>query len=319
MTDPSQAAVFADAHDAPDGEADDHPRADQPRPDPLDVPDQWHAYLDSLPDAGASISGANAPKLSVASVFLLLVDWKSTFKETHASTASVWDMLRLLCPPDTDMGTYRAVRKILKSHSLESVCRYDACPRGCVVYKDFSGSQAGCQYKDLDECPRSGCGHPRYVGVGAKRTACHYVYHFSVASWVRALFSQPDLVEHLRNDTPLTRPPTSVLRSFGYRDKVYNNAKLNGDSRNQGLVLSSDGVPYFGSDGANGTRGCWPVVLRTANLPDGLSKSFDLSHMVALEAQEHMTVDALGRVKMERRYTLLCHRFMCVCIICMRV
>lgn len=279
---------------------------DQWHPDvpiPPDVPDQWRLYLDSLPDSGASVSVGG---LSVASVFLLLVDWKSTFKATHASTASVWDMLRLLCSPETDMGTYRDVRKLLKSHSLDSVCRYDACPRGCVVYKNFQGLLAAHEYADLQECPRNGCGHPRYVGVGAGRTACHYVYHFPVSSWIRALFAKPELATLLRNDTPLSRPATSVLRSFGYRDKVYNNAHLKGDRRNQGVILSADGVPYFGSDGANGTRGCWPVVLRSGNLPDGLSKSFDMSHMVALEAQEHATVDVLGRIKMERRcvYTL---------------
>jgi hypothetical protein len=208
------------------------------------------------------------------------------------------------------MGKYRDVRKILKSHSLDSVCRYDACPRGCVVYKDFSGSQVSQEYADLQECPRNGCGHPRYVGAGSRRTACHYVYHFPASSWMRSLFAQPEIATLLRNDTPLMRPPTSVLRSFGYRDKVYNNPHLNGDCRGQGVILSADGVPYFGSDGANGTRGCWPVVLRSGNLPDGLSKSFAMSHMVAMEAQEHTTVDVQGRIKMERR----CVRVLLTCL-----
>ena len=42
-------------------------------PIPPDVPSQWQQYLHSLPDSGASVMAGD---LSVASVFLLLADWK---------------------------------------------------------------------------------------------------------------------------------------------------------------------------------------------------------------------------------------------------
>jgi hypothetical protein len=54
---------------------------------------------------------------------------------------------------------------------------------------------------------------------------------------------------------------------------------MNGDSRNQGLVGMSDGIPLF-KDKSSGS--VIPVMFRTANLEDQLSMKFRYVHLAAL-------------------------------------
>ena len=51
------------------------------------------------------------------------------------------------------------------------------------------------------------------------------------------------------------------------------------DTRNQGLIGMSDGIPLFKDKNA---RSVIPVLLRTANMGDHLSMKFRYTHMTAL-------------------------------------
>jgi hypothetical protein len=51
------------------------------------------------------------------------------------------------------------------------------------------------------------------------------------------------------------------------------------DTRNQGLVGMSDGIPMFRS---KSSRSVVPILLRTANMGDHLSMKFRYTHMTAL-------------------------------------
>jgi hypothetical protein len=60
---------------------------------------------------------------------------------------------------------------------------------------------------------------------------------------------------------------THTSHSRGFKEKVDDNPNINGDDRNITLVATTDGVPLFDDQ----HRGMWPIILRTANLPDSLS------------------------------------------------
>ena len=61
--------------------------------------------------------------------------------------------------------------------------------------------------------------------------------------------------------------------------QITSNPAMNGDTRNQGLIGMSDGIPMF-KDKSSGT--VVPVMLRTGNLEDHLSMKFRYVHLAAL-------------------------------------
>ena len=61
--------------------------------------------------------------------------------------------------------------------------------------------------------------------------------------------------------------------------QILNNPAMNDDSRNQGLVGMSDGIPLFRD---KSSRSVTPLMFRTANLPDHLSMKFRYIHLAAL-------------------------------------
>lgn len=65
------------------------------------------------------------------------------------------------------------------------------------------------------------------------------------------------------------------------------NPLMSEDHRNLGLIGTCDGVPLFDDK----HRGCWPFVLRVANLPDGLSHLTINSHVVMIAGSEYLSLD----------------------------
>ena len=58
-------------------------------------------------------------------------------------------------------------------------------------------------------------------------------YHLPLKHWVRALFSQPELVPFLHLFQEATPPPGSVRLSNGFHEKAIGNPDINSESRNQ--------------------------------------------------------------------------------------
>ena len=240
----------------------------------------------------------NPPTL--CEVMLTVVDWYASHKQTYTASMDVYNILKLVVPPGTTVGTFNQLRGILDRHRLEVCQVYDACPKGCIVYHNFTGIFKAHQYGDLDEC--STCASPRYVGMGSQRRASHTVYFFPIARYLRDMFARTDLCPYLDNRPTVQTPETSIKLSRGYRNKVLNDPSLRGDHRHQGLAMSSDGIPYFGSSGKH-SRGAWPLLVRLASLPDGLWDRYELAHLYGLEAQEHWATDVeTGAVHRKRRY-----------------
>jgi hypothetical protein len=246
----------------------------------------------------ASATEPNPPTL--CDVMLTIVDWYASHKQTYTATMDLYNIIKLVVPPGTTIGTFNQLRGVLDRHRLETCQMYDACPAGCIVYHNFPGIMNSHQYAELDECPQ--CAQPRYVGLGSERRASHIVYYFPIARFLTDMFSRPDMCPYLDNRPSARTPETSVKLSRGYRDKVLNDPSFHGDHRHQGLVLSTDGIPYFGSSGKH-SRGAWPLLARLASLPDGLWDRFELAHLYGLEAQEHWVTDVeTGAVHRKRRY-----------------
>jgi hypothetical protein len=61
--------------------------------------------------------------------------------------------------------------------------------------------------------------------------------------------------------------------------QIISNPAMNYDTRNQGLVGMSDGIPMFRS---KDSRSVIPLMLRTVNLEDSLSMKFRYTHLVGL-------------------------------------
>lgn len=236
---------------------------------------------------------------TLGEVLLTVLDWYSSHKQTYTSTEDLYSILEMVVPEGTTVGTFKQLRAVLDTHRLDTCQMYDACPKGCIVYHNFTGVMQSHQYGDLDQCPY--CESQRYVGMGSLHRAAHVVYFFPIARFLKDLFSRADLCPYLDNRPSPTTPESSIKLSRGYRDKVLNNVSLRGDHRNQGLVLSTDGIPYFGA-AAKHSRGAWPVLGRLASLPDGLWDRFEFAHLWGLEAQEHWETDIeTGKVHRKRR------------------
>ena len=107
--------------------------------------------------------------------------------------------------------------------------------------------------------------------------------------FVQDLYSQPELVPHLANDGPPdNEEPGSVRSSREWHRKVRSNPVMF-DRRSLALIGTADGVPYFKDKTA---RNGVPVMLRVANLPDGLQLLSRNSHLTGLVPGDHWVWDA---------------------------
>ena len=71
---------------------------------------------------------------------------------------------------------------------------------------------------------------------------------------------------------------------------------MNAEGRNQGLILFSDGIPYFKDRGSN--RKGYPCGLRLGNLPESIGKKLSMTHLLCLMSCEYWEADShTGRAK----------------------
>lgn len=106
------------------------------------------------------------------------------------------------------------------------------------------------------------------------------------------MFARRDIVQFLLSDSDAYRPEGHVSNSRAYRLKVLDNPIMNSDPRHQALIGTTAGVPLFDDQ----RRGCWPFVMRSANMPDTLSMDAQNSHLSLLSANEYWEVDEDAQV-----------------------
>jgi hypothetical protein len=239
--------------------------------------------------------------ITLGEIMLAMFDWVASHKSTKVATEDVWSMLRSVCPPGTSPGTYAMAEKIIKRHMADSVVIIDVCRHDCVAYFNYRSSAfAHLQYMELQECPV--CYSSRYVTMKGQLKPAKVMYWFPSAHYFQYLFSDKDIVHHLYNDLCCsTSPIGSVRASYGYNHKVLRNPRIACDPRHQAVILSTDGMPYFKDVQC---RSGWPVLMRSAMLPDGLWNSQAYTHMVAFQASDYLDEDPdTGVARRVKRYT----------------
>ena len=265
----------------------DEVQVDQLNPfDSVDMDEPVH------PDAEDSIT--------VGEVLVTMFDWVAAHKTTGAATEDVWKMLRAVCPPDESPGTYAIAERIMRHHLKDAVVRIPVCRFDCVAYFNFrSTAFKHLQYEDLQSCPV--CLKSRYVTVNGKLVDAKVMYWFPSIRYWEFMFSDPELAMHLFNDLSSSASPVgSVRASYGFRRKVLDNPNISCDPRHQAIMLSTDGMPFFKDVQC---RSGWPVLLRSAMLPDGLWNTSAYTHMLAFQASDYLDEDPeTGKVNRIKRY-----------------
>jgi hypothetical protein len=118
------------------------------------------------------------------------------------------------------------------------------------------------------------------------------MYWFPCQRYWEYIFSHPNLIQNIFHDISSAGSAAGAVRSsHGYWAKVLDNPFMNKDPRNQAIILSTDGVPLFKDQGC---RSGWPVVMRSAMLPDGLWNAQQNTHMLAYQASDHLEVDPVS-------------------------
>lgn len=77
--------------------------------------------------------------------------------------------------------------------------------------------------------------------------------------------------------------------SHGFHAKVTLNPDICGEPRNQAIILSADGIPFFRDLQSN--RKGYPCGMRLANPPEQVGKSLPMTHLVCLMACEFWEMD----------------------------
>jgi hypothetical protein len=185
-----------------------------------------------------------------------------------------------------DLPTFTTVKKLLGRAETTYVRRYDMCPDDHVVFWDSKNLPTPYRHAHRYNCPV--CGKSRYVTDpkdGNVRPA-KTLFFFPVAHYIRSLYARRDLVDYLLQEVG-ERPEGDISKSRGYKRKVTDNPHMNNDRRNLALVGTTDGVPYFKDQ----RRGCWPFVLRCANLPTALSQHMSNCHLHLVAPNEYWELD----------------------------
>ena len=107
--------------------------------------------------------------LNEAELTLVLLDLLCAHKLTDSAAEDMWNVVKMLLPPDVDAKSFRTVKKILDDHRDKTVVRIDVCPNDCVAYWDSTYLATPVRNSYRTKCPV--CGVPRYVDDPQVRSA----------------------------------------------------------------------------------------------------------------------------------------------------
>jgi hypothetical protein len=264
-----------------DMSADMHENPDPMESEPLEFLDPMEGV------SGLDGKVADHPEApTLATVLLASFDWMARHKATNSAAEEMWAILRGCCDPERFPTVYSKAKAILTRHMDGTVKIIDVCRSDCVAYWNCTSPEMShYQYFDAQDCPK--CGLARYVyDLQGNKKASKVMYYFPIAKYVADLYQRTDLIPYLSQSYDTTSLPKGhVRKSNGWKKKVTDNPKMNGDPRNQAFIMSTDGVPYFKDFGC---RSGWPVVIRNAGLPDGLWGQMAHVHMVAFQASDYL-------------------------------
>ena len=227
---------------------------------------------------------------TVGTVLVTVLDWMTKHKATLSPTSDVWTTLRALLPGELNLPTFSVFKTLLDRHMQSTVTRIDVCVNDCVAYYDCENQELKdmgyVRLEDPTQCPV--CGEQRFLlDSSNQQIRRKFFYYLPCGLYFKDLFTQADLVPFLHTNTPCPLP-SSVRNSRGWKHKVTDNPNINRDSRNQPVILSADGVPYFKDKNA---RSGWPFILKVATLPDSLANNTSMCHLIAFMASFYYDTD----------------------------
>ena len=226
--------------------------------------------------------------LTGAQLALLMMDWMTSHKVTDRAASSMWSILGACMAEGQDVPSFPAMKALFRRMKSSFVKRIEICPNDCIAYYNTTNltGDLATRHAHRTKCPK--CDTPRYVKDPKtnRDLPAKVIFHFPVASYIRALYKRAELVPHLWHDCG-EHPKGHVAKSRGYRTKVTDNPIMNQDHRNIALVGTTDGVPFFDDQ----IRGAWPFFFRCANLPDALSTLPANIHLGMIAANEYYVMD----------------------------
>jgi hypothetical protein len=275
-------------HPAAGVQEDISPMADD-APDELPYDDAPEALFNNL--LTRVYESQSAPCMS--EVLAAMFAWAGRHKATDQSAEDCWAMLGMLLPDDNDFPAFSFAKKIIGNYMQETVEVIDMCPCDRFAYMDLS-SAPFASYKNAHrtQCPIRGCGKSRHVRVKARvgynLLPRKVMYYLPLKQFLTDVFRNDELACHLHNDAG-DQPPGAVVTSVGFYEKVTNNPAINFESRNQAIIMSSDGIPFFKDKGSN--RKGYPCAARLANPPEAYGKSLHLTHLLCMMSCEYWEAD----------------------------
>jgi hypothetical protein len=236
----------------------------------------------------------------MAEVLGIMFAWMGRHKATDAASKDCWGMLAMLLPPDHDLPGFTYAKRILEKHLDGTMETIEMCSCDQIAYIDCtSGPLRGYKHAHRSRCPARGCGLSRYIWVntsnGRKQLPRKLMYYMPAKHFLQDVFRKAALAPDLRHDSG-NHPSGSTRYSQGFHEKIVTNPHMNKESRNQGLILFSDGIPYFKDRGSN--RKGYPCGMRLGNLPESLGKKLSMTHLLCLMSCEYWEADPnTGRAK----------------------
>lgn len=114
-------------------------------------------------DAGQDASAATVgrAKLTEAELTLILIDLISAHKLTDSSAVDIWNVIRMLLPPEVDVKTFTQVKYILNQHHDRTRVLIDVCANDCIAYWDSTFLPDPIRHAHRSKCPI--CNLSRYV------------------------------------------------------------------------------------------------------------------------------------------------------------
>ena len=124
--------------------------------------------------------------LTIVGVVVTMFAWIAKNKGTDSMATDMWDVLRVLLPELTCIGTFHRMQKFLRVHMLNTLEMIDVCVNSCIGYFDCQAPEL-IQYKHSHRTYCPVCGDARYLPGGEKK-ARKIFYYFPLRPWLQDLF-----------------------------------------------------------------------------------------------------------------------------------
>jgi hypothetical protein len=132
--------------------------------------------------------------LTVGGVLVTMFAWIAKNKGTDTIATDMWDVLRVLLPSVTCIGTFDRMQKFLEIHMDDTVEIIGVCINSCIGYFDCQAFELdGYKHSHRSYCPK--CGEDRYLPGGEKKERKIF-YYFPFRPWLQDLFRYTIIVHY---------------------------------------------------------------------------------------------------------------------------